>query len=337
MGLSQSSSMLFGGKTSAFRDGNVKSILQRVFFSTCAFVALAAVAFIGIDALPGDGCTALLGRFGTDEQVSECRTENELDQPLINRLGSWANDLVHGDLGYSIKRDQSVDEIILPRIRNTLFLGLVAAVIAFPSAVVIGLLVGRFPKSRVGRIINAGSVIMMTLPEFVTATILWLVFAIWIPIFPGVTVVSSDASLAELLPNVWMPALTLAAVVFAHSMRTTRAGVSVVQMMPFIESARLRGTNERVILFRHILPAALPPVVNAIAVDLAWLFTGTFVTEAVFNYRGLGRLAIDAISDRDTSLILPIVLFSLAMYLTMSLVADIVVKILDPRLRVERR
>jgi len=77
--------------------------------------------------------------------------------------------------------------------------------------------------------------------------------------------------------------------------------------------------------------------VNAIAVDLAWLFTGTFVTEAVFNYRGLGRLAIDAISDRDTSLILPIVLFSLAMYLTMSLVADIVVKILDPRLRVERR
>jgi peptide/nickel transport system permease protein len=149
-------------------------------------------------------------------------------------------------------------------------------------------------------------------------------------------VVPSNATVLELLPHIWMPALTLAAVVFAHSMRTMKAGVTTIQTMPFVESARLRGTKERVTLLRHILPAALPPVVNTIAVDAAWLLTGTFVTEAVFNYRGLGRLAIDAISDRDTAIILPIILFGLGVYLTMSLIADMVVRLLDPRLKQQR-
>jgi peptide/nickel transport system permease protein len=243
---------------------------------------------------------------------------------------------VQGDLGYSIKRDEQVAQIILPRIRNTAMLALVAALMAFPTAIAAGLLIGRFPRSRIGRAINTLGVVAMTLPEFVIATILWLVFSIWIPIFPGVTVVPSNATFMELLPHIWMPALTLAAVVFAHSMRTMKAGVTTIQAMPFVESARLRGTKERVTLLRHILPAALPPVVNTIAVDAAWLLTGTFVTEAIFNYRGLGRLTIDAISDRDTAVILPIVLFSLGAYLTMSLIADTVVRLLDPRLRQHR-
>ena len=321
------------GSESAFRDVGMKNLARRALFTIGAFVSLAVLSFLGIDALPGDGCTALLGRFGTEAKIAECRVEHHLNDPVVVRLGSWASDVVQGDLGYSIKRDEQVAQIVLPRIRNTAMLALVAAVMAFPTAIVAGLLIGRFPRSRIGRAINTLGVVAMTLPEFVIATILWLVFSIWIPIFPGVTVVPSNATFMELLPHIWMPALTLAAVVFAHSMRTMKAGVTTIQAMPFVESARLRGTKERVTLLRHILPAALPPVVNTIAVDAAWLLTGTFVTEAIFNYRGLGRLTIDAISDRDTAVILPIVLFSLGAYLTMSLIADTVVRLLDPRLR----
>jgi peptide/nickel transport system permease protein len=321
------------GSESAFRDVGMKNLARRALFTIGAFVSLAVLSFLGIDALPGDGCTALLGRFGTEAKIAECRVEHHLNDPVVVRLGSWASDVVQGDLGYSIKRDEQVAQIVLPRIRNTAMLALVAAVMAFPTAIVAGLLIGRFPRSRIGRAINTLGVVAMTLPEFVIATILWLVFSIWIPIFPGVTVVPSNATFVELLPHIWMPALTLAAVVFAHSMRTMKAGVTTIQAMPFVESARLRGTKERVTLLRHILPAALPPVVNTIAVDAAWLLTGTFVTEAIFNYRGLGRLTIDAISDRDTAVILPIVLFSLGAYLTMSLIADTVVRLLDPRLR----
>jgi peptide/nickel transport system permease protein len=324
------------GSESAFRDFGMKNLARRALFTIGAFVSLAVLSFLGIDALPGDGCTALLGRFGTEAKIAECRVEHQLNDPVIVRLGSWASDVVQGDLGYSIKRDEQVAQIILPRIRNTAMLALVAAIMAFPTAIAAGLLIGRFPRSRIGKAINTMGVVAMTLPEFVIATILWLVFSIWIPIFPGVTVVPSNATFMELLPHIWMPALTLAAVVFAHSMRTMKAGVTTIQAMPFVESARLRGTKERVTLLRHILPAALPPVVNAIAVDAAWLLTGTFVTEAIFNYRGLGRLTIDAISDRDTAVILPIVLFSLGAYLTMSLIADTVVRLIDPRLRQHR-
>ena len=324
------------GSESAFRDVGMKNLARRALFTIGAFVSLAVLSFLGIDALPGDGCTALLGRFGTEAKIAECRVEHHLNDPVVVRLGSWASDVVQGDLGYSIKRDEQVAQIVLPRIRNTAMLALVAALMAFPTAIVAGLLIGRFPKSRLGRAINTLGVVAMTLPEFVIATVLWLVFSIWIPVFPGVTVVPSSATFMELLPHIWMPALTLAAVVFAHSMRTMKAGVTTIQAMPFVESARLRGTKERVTLLRHILPAALPPVVNTIAVDAAWLLTGTFVTEAIFNYRGLGRLTIDAISDRDTAVILPIVLFSLGAYLTMSLIADTVVRLLDPRLRQHR-
>ena len=307
--------------------------MRRVVFSLATFIALAVVSFVGVDALPGDGCTALLGRFGTNAKIDACRRENNLNDSVVVRLKDWSGDLVRGDLGYSIKRDEQVSEIIIPRLRNTAVMAAVAALIAFPSAIVVGLLLGRYPRKRISKAVNQFSVIAMTLPEFVIATVLWLVLSIWIPIFPGVSVMPSNASVLQLLPNVWLPALTLAVVIFAHSMRTMRASVTNVQNMPFVESARLRGTNEQKMIRRHIVPAALPPVVNVVALDGAWLLTGTFVTEAVFNFQGLGRLAIDAISDRDTSLILPIILFGLAVYLVSSLLADSLVRIFDPRLR----
>ena len=313
------------------------NLARRVIFSLATFVALAVVSFLGIDALPGDGCTALLGRFGSDTKIESCRQENNLNDSVVVRLKDWSGDLVRGDLGYSIKRDEQVSKIIMPRLRNTAVMAAVAALIAFPSAIVVGLLLGRYPRKLISKAVNQFSVIAMTLPEFVIATVLWLVLSIWIPIFPGVSVMPSNASLLQLLPNVWLPALTLAVVIFAHSMRTMRASVTNVQNMPFVESARLRGTNERKMIKRHIVPAALPPVVNVVALDGAWLLTGTFVTEAAFNFQGLGRLAIDAISDRDTALILPIILFGLAVYLVSSILADSLVRVFDPRLRSSNR
>ncbi len=315
----------------------MKNLARRVVFSLATFIALAVVSFVGVDALPGDGCTALLGRFGTDAKIDACRKENNLNDSVVVRLKDWSGDLVRGDLGYSIKRDEQVSEIIIPRLRNTAVMAAVAALIAFPSAIVVGLLLGRYPRKLISKAVNQFSVIAMTLPEFVIATVLWLVLSIWIPIFPGVSVMPSNASLLQLLPNVWLPALTLAVVIFAHSMRTMRASVTNVQNMPFVESARLRGTNERKMIKRHIVPAALPPVVNVVALDGAWLLTGTFVTEAAFNFQGLGRLAIDAISDRDTALILPIILFGLAVYLVSSILADSLVRVFDPRLRLSNR
>jgi ABC-type dipeptide/oligopeptide/nickel transport system permease component len=94
----------------------MKNLARRALFTIGAFVSLAVLSFLGIDALPGDGCTALLGRFGTEAKIAECRVEHRLNDPVVVRLGSWASDVVQGDLGYSIKRDEPVAQIILPRV-----------------------------------------------------------------------------------------------------------------------------------------------------------------------------------------------------------------------------
>ena len=147
--------------------------------------------------------------------------------------------------------------------------------------------------------------------------------------------VSSTASLLDILPNIWLPAITLALVVFAHVMRSMRASFLVTEERPFVEAARARGIAERIVVRRHILPAALPTPINVMAVTAAWLLTGTFVVEVVFNFPGLGRIAVDAISDRDTALILALTLFGLVVFIASSFVSDAVTRALDPRMRAQ--
>ncbi len=308
-------------------------LLRRALLAIGVFAAMAVLTFLGVEALPGDACTSLLGRAATPEKLAQCREENGLNEPVLSRLGDWAGDLLHGDLGYSIKRSAPVGEIIAPRLRNSLLLAGVAALLAFPTAVVLGMYSARRRGTKRARAIDTTGLVLMTLPEFVTASVLWLVLSIWLPILPGVTVLPSNATIAEIMPSVWLPAITLALLVFAHVMRSMRASVVATSSRPFVDAARYRGVQERTVMRRHVMPAALPPAVNVMAVTAAWLLTGTFVVEVVFNYPGLGRLAVDAISDRDTSLILALTLFGLAVFILSSFISDTVTRMLDPRVR----
>jgi len=290
---------------------------------------------LGVEALPGDACTALLGRSATATKLAQCRAANGLNASVSHRLIDWASGLLRGDLGFSIKRDKSVVDIVMPRLRNSLALATVSSLMAFPLAIVVGVWSARRKRTRVARVVDTVSLVLMTLPEFVTASVLWLLFSVWLPLLPGVTMVSSNASLLDILPNIWLPAITLALVVFAHVMRSMRASFLVTEERPFVEAARARGIAERIVVRRHILPAALPSPINVIAVTAAWLLTGTFVVEVVFNFPGLGRIAVDAISDRDTALILALTLFGLVVFIASSFVSDAVTRALDPRVRAQ--
>ena len=296
---------------------------------------MSVLVFLGVEALPGDACTALLGRSATATKLAQCRAANGLNASVSHRLIDWASGLLRGDLGFSIKRDKSVVDIVMPRLRNSLALATVASLMAFPLAIVVGVWSARRKGTRVARVVDTVSLVLMTLPEFVTASVLWLLFSVWLPLLPGVTMVSSNASLLDILPNIWLPAITLALVVFAHVMRSMRASFLVTEERPFVEAARARGIAERIVVRRHILPAALPSPINVIAVTAAWLLTGTFVVEVVFNFPGLGRIAVDAISDRDTALILALTLFGLVVFIASSFVSDAVTRALDPRVRAQ--
>ena len=308
-------------------------LLRRAVLSVGVFAMLAVITYLAVAALPGDACTALLGKNATANKLVRCRAEHGLDAPVLQRLVDWMAGLFRGDLGYSVKRAVPVADLVVPRIRNALLLAGVASLLAFPAAIVVGVVLGSRRPRWAGRLVDRASLVAMTLPEFVTASVLWLVLSVWLPILPAVTLVSSDDSLLDLLPNVWLPAITLALLVFAHVMRSMRASVASTVHRPFAEAARLRGVPEKAVLRRHVLPAALPPAVNVIAVTGAWLLTGTFVVEVVFNYPGLGRLAVDAIADRDTDLILALTLLGLAVFIVASFVADTTIRLLDPRVR----
>jgi len=308
-------------------------VARRALLALGVFVLMGALTFLGIEALPGDGCTALLGRAATPEKLAQCRAENGLDRPVLTRMVEWAEGLLRGDLGRSIMRDADVAELIGPRLRNSLLLAAVSALLSFPAAIWTGMRAGRRPQARSSRVVDAVGLVLMTLPEFVTASVLWLVLSIWLPLLPGVALLSSDAGIADVLPTIWLPALTLALLVFAHVMRSVKSGVVMASGRPFADAARNRGVPERSVMRRHVLPAALPGAVNVMSVTSAWLLTGTFVVEVVFNYPGLGRLAVDAIGDRDTALILALTLFGLLVFVVSSFVSDVVVRRLDPRLR----
>ena len=310
-------------------------LLRRLAISLGVLAVMSVLVFLGVEALPGDACTALLGRSATATKLAQCRAANGLNASVSHRLIDWASGLLRGDLGFSIKRDKSVVDIVMPRLRNSLALATVSSLMAFPLAIVVGVWSARRKRTRVARVVDTVSLVLMTLPEFVTASVLWLLFSVWLPLLPGVTMVSSNASLLDILPNIWLPAITLALVVFAHVMRSMRASFLVTEERPFVEAARARGIAERVVVRRHILPAALPAPINVIAVTAAWLLTGTFVVEVVFNFPGLGRIAVDAISDRDTALILALTLFGLVVFIASSFVSDAVTRALDPRVRAQ--
>jgi len=187
----------------------LKYIARRFLFSVVTLLILSLVVFIGVELLPGDLATAFLGREATPTSLASLRAELGLDRPVLERYVNWLGDALHGDLGVSLARNRPVNELIGVRMRNTLLLGLT------------GLTRDRKPDLWISTI----ALVLMTLPEFVTATLLILLFAITWPILPAVTIVGTGAPIKEMLPNIVLPVVTLAFVMVAHNLRMVRTNV----------------------------------------------------------------------------------------------------------------
>ena len=173
----------------------------------------------------------------------------------------------------------------------------------------------------------------MTVPEFVTATLLTLVFSIWLPWFPAVTLIGDSASFSELLPNLVLPAITLSMVMIAHILRMVRACMITVMNSDYIKMCHLKGMPYWHIVFYHALPNALLPAINIIALTIAWLLGGVVIIEQVFNYPGIGSLMIAAIYDRDLPVVQGIAIALAVIYILVNLCADLLTGVLNPKLR----
>ena len=173
----------------------------------------------------------------------------------------------------------------------------------------------------------------MTIPEFVSATMFLLIFSIWLGWLPGIVTTPPNAPLFEFLSDIILPIVTLALVMTAHILRMVRTSVIDVMASDYIQMARLKGVPYWRMVFRHVLPNALLPTINLVALTIAWLLGGVVVIEVVFNYPGLGRLTINAIADRDLAMVQAIALILATIYVGLNLFADLLTLVVNPRLR----
>jgi peptide/nickel transport system permease protein len=311
-------------------------LIRRLAWSALTLVVVAVVVFGGVEALPGDACTAYLGRNATEARLEKCRTRFDLDRPALVRMGEWFANALQGDFGKSLKRGKPIGQALAPRFRNTLLLAAAAALVGIPLAILLGVLAALWRDKPLDVILSTTAIIGMTMPEFVSATLLILVFSIWLGWLPGIVVAPPDAPIGQMLSGIVLPCLALALVMTAHILRMVRTSVIDVMASDFVQMARLKGVPYWRMVFRHVLPNALVPAINLIALNVAWLLGGVVVIEVVFNYPGLGRLTIDAISDRDLPLVQAIALVLAAIYVGVNLIADILTLFANPRLKTLR-
>ena len=306
-------------------------ILTRVALGMGLLFIISLVIFGATELLPGDLATQLLGQSATPETVAALREQLGLNEPAPVRYWNWLTGALVGDFGASLANGRPISELIGARLGNTVFLALYAAALSVPISLILGILAALWRNSIFDRAANAGALTAISFPEFFVAYILVL----WLAqtgIFPSMVRINPTTTFGDRLYMTFLPALTLMLVVTAHMMRMTRAAIINLMASPYIEMARLKGMSPLRIVLRHALPNALAPIINVIALNLAYLITGVVVVEVVFVYPGLGQLMVDAVSHRDIAVVQAVALIFAAAYVALNLIADVLSTITNPRL-----
>ena len=322
-------------------------IIKRLGLGLLTMLMVSILIFGAVNLLPGDFAQAIMGQGATPEAVQAIRRDLGLDQPLVERYFTWLFGVLQGDFGNSFAELNfssyggttasanfgSVADKLAPRFNNTMFLASVTALFAVPVSILIGVLAALYRNSIFDRVANITTLTSISSPEFFLAYILILILAVLNPILPSLSNIYDGMDFADRLERSMLPALTLTLVVTAHMMRMTRAAIINLLASPFIEMARLKGLSPfRVILF-HALPNALAPIINVVALNLAFLITGVVVVEVVFVYPGIGQLVVDSVKIRDIPVVQACCLLFAAAYILLNLTADIMAILSNPRLR----
>ncbi|MEO0569606.1 MAG: ABC transporter permease [Pseudomonadota bacterium] len=313
----------------------IELVVKRLCLGLVTVWLVSVVIFLGIEALPGDACTAHLERDAQGQLLENCREKLGLGKPAFTRYMDWASAAIKGDLGVSADGETKITSEVAIRVGNSILLAAGALSVGVPLAVFLGVIAGLWRDRLTDIFISTAAIFAMTIPEFVSATILVLVFSIWLGWLPAVVLTPADAPALEFFPEFVPATIVLTLVMVAHIMRMVRSSVIEVMAGEFVQMATLKGVPYWRIVMRHALPSALLPAINVVALTVAWLLGGVVVVEVVFNYPGLGRMMIDAISDRDLPVVQAITLLVAATYVIINLAADLAAILLNPRLRTQ--
>ena len=308
----------------------VRRILAVILVLFVVTFAVFAITMI----LPGNAAVMILGEYGTEEAVAAMERRLGLDRPWYIQYIDWVGGVLRGDFGQSLRLSLPVADVVGDAFWNSASL----AVTALVSVIIIAIPLGVWAAIKRGTvadlIIGIFSYIGASMPEFVTATLL-LVFlaAPALGLLPAGGFVAVSESLGGFASHVVLPAATLGLILMAHISRQVRSEMSEVLSSDYIRAARLKGLRERRVIRRHALPNSLAPAVAVISLDIGYLLGGIIVVEEIFAWPGLGRLLILALENRDLPVIQAITLLLATVYALSNLLSDIVIALLDPRVR----
>ena len=308
-------------------------LVRRVLIGVLVLWAISALIFAGTQILPGDVATAMLGQQATPEAVAAIRKDLGLENPPVVRYFSWLGGALKGDLGLSTSNRQDIAASIAPRLANTLFLAAMAAAISVPLALLLGLISARFAGSVADRTINIVTLGAISLPEFFAGYLLIAFFSVTLGWFPSGSTVSPNMDVMARLSAIALPTATLVIAVLGHMMRMTRAALLNVMSAPYIETAELKGLSPWRTVWKHALPNALSPIINVVALNMAYLVVGVVVVEVIFVYPGMGQYMVDHVAKRDVPVVQACGLIFAAVYIVLNLIADMAAIIANPRLR----
>jgi peptide/nickel transport system permease protein len=303
----------------------IRHLLQRLLYTLPALWLILTMVFLMIHIVPGDPVLQMLGQDARAEDLEQLRHSLGLDQPLGVQYVRYFEGLARGDWGRSLRFSAPVRPIVLQRFPATLELSLAALAICLAIAIPAGVFSARHRGSREDRATSFFTLLGLSVPNFALGPILILVFSIeigWLP-------VSGRGGFSHLI----LPAATLGAALAAILTRMVRGSMIEELSSDYVRTARAKGISETAVLFRHAFPNALIPVITIVGLQFGSLLAGTIVTETIFSWPGIGRLAVQAISARDYPLLQGCILIIAVSYVGVNLLTDLVYAMVDPRVR----
>jgi peptide/nickel transport system permease protein len=313
-------------------------IARRLALGVLTLFLISLIVFAAVLALPGDAATAILGREATPDRVAALRDQLNLNDSVVSQYLSWIGGVVTGSFGESAATQQPVSELLSDRVVNTGFLVLVAALVAIPLSIGIGVWTAMRRDRAVDHVVSTTTLVLAALPEFVIGIGLILVFATsvftWLP---AVSLLAPDEKAWSNLSVVVLPAATLVVAVTPYISRIMRGSMIEVLESEYVTMARLKGLPERTVIWRHAVPNAIVPAIQVTALQLAWMAGGVVVVEFVFSYPGIGAALIDAVDNRDMPVVQTVTMLAAGIYVVLNLLADLVTIAVTPRLRTEAR
>jgi peptide/nickel transport system permease protein len=311
----------------------LRLIGRRLLLMIPTLILASMLIFALAEVLPGNVGRSILGPYATQEQVDLLNQRLGTDAPLYERYLTWAGNFVTGDWGDSLLLEVPVFPTVMDALWNSLLLAGFALVLIVPTSIVVGVFAGLRRDSMLDRTITVSTLSMTVIPEFVSGVVLLYVFAVWLKWLPVSAMPPEGSSFLDRLYYLILPAIPLMFLELGYIARMARVGTVQVMGMPYIRTAVLKGVPRRRVIFGHMLRNAMVPTVTVIGSQVGWLIGGLVVIEWLFVYPGIGQLMVQAAQTHDIPLLEASVLMVAVIYMVSNLIADIVVALLSPRIR----